>query len=460
MTAKKGGKKISKKELNHKLEKDFFKHNMRKDLVLIFCFALFLFLLTITPIQNASMTGHVTEDYSQFIQDLITEQDVTKKIIEVEKRLTILKYNYNEINDFMKKNGEKNSLKKYASNILDEYTNLYDLNEDMKMMQTKDLNDNSVQQAYQKIFYDLEGGAGVRGILGSSDSSIIAAEAEMSKSSSPSSSVGATESQSVAGAFFAKLWDNIMSFEFSSLLDNDDEFSGDVAVARYMYFFLALMFFWGMLNMMAPNFNFFLKVPTAFVLSYLFIGFIVQGDLLAVLTIYSAAGIALLAVLPMLILIFFSVSMIYNERVPEIGAILMERFVWLFFLIFLVWKVIELLFFTGASNVSTGTLVVLVVVILVTFLITIFHGFYLNRASKFVQVTEHAIFKFAPSKSRTARLKQISSHRKEVQDELDKIMGRKIKGESRAGDQDLEDNLKAILNKLDDDEKELHMKRA
>lgn len=221
---------------------------------------------------------------------------------------------------------------------------------------------------------------------------------------------------------------DIFTFEKARAVSDYEDIGSDqdVKVLRFLFFLLGALFFWGMLNVIFPNLHVVLKALTSFVVSYLFIGYILPGELLAVIQIYSVTGLALIAVLPLFVLISFSASMIYSARVPEVGAILMERFAWMVFLVMLCYKTVELFLF-NVQPVSKFVYLILVICLFVSFYSLFRRKEYMNRLGGMIRGTHASIFKFSGDASQRAQMSLLKDQQTKIVLEMKKLSREEIR---------------------------------
>ncbi len=168
-----------------------------------------------------------------------------------------------------------------------------------------------------------------------------------------------------------KVWD-------SNLITQFNEGETDVSFARWAFFLLGIIFFSSALKIFAPRMKGLLNFLVGIILSFLLVGYIVPGDLLAVLIAYNAVGLTLIAVIPFLILLFFTGTLLMSDSIGNHSQVILERFVWFFFFIFLGYKS----FAAWNSGIDQGTLIILLIATLLSFAIFIWHNLYLKFISR------------------------------------------------------------------------------
>jgi hypothetical protein len=150
----------------------------------------------------------------------------------------------------------------------------------------------------------------------------------------------------------------------------------DIVIARYLFFCLGIILLFSLGKMVFPKMNPIFHFLIAIILAFLFTGFILPGELLAVMAAYDAAGLALIAVIPFFILLVFTGTMLAKAQIGPAQAVL-ERFVWLFFFIFLLYKAVTG-FSSGSVTADSFVLWILVGIALLSFGIFWWHTGYLK----------------------------------------------------------------------------------
>jgi len=98
-----------------------------------------------------------------------------------------------------------------------------------------------------------------------------------------------------------------------------------------------------------------LRWLVAFIVSFLGTAYLTPSDIYTVLAGYGAMGLVVGAIIPFIILMYFSIKLSKDGESP--GGILFSKFMWIVFIVFLVWKVLDgmYLFTTpGIDPISLG----------------------------------------------------------------------------------------------------------
>ena len=146
-------------------------------------------------------------------------------------------------------------------------------------------------------------------------------------------------------------------------------------IAKYGFIFVITILIWASLT--AGNFpkQKFLRLIISVIVAFLAISFIKTNELLAIFTGYSAAGMAIVAIIPFIFLIPLSATLII--RGGKIGSSL-SRFLWLLFILFLAYQLFGSYIFGGEklfSLISAGEwiYVVTIGVLIISILFLVFH---------------------------------------------------------------------------------------
>lgn len=146
----------------------------------------------------------------------------------------------------------------------------------------------------------------------------------------------------------------------------------DVSIAKYLFWIILTLFIFSVLN--------FAKFPTygvlqfliAIAVSFLSTAYLTPAEIFTILTTYSALGLTLSVIVPFLIIIFFSAMLLSNEKLSQmtIAKVMMEVMIWLFFVGFLIYKLI-----TGYAGheLSGGMRIVIFGVLVISGLILMFN---------------------------------------------------------------------------------------
>jgi hypothetical protein len=163
-----------------------------------------------------------------------------------------------------------------------------------------------------------------------------------------------------------------------SIITPWEQGSVDVIVARYVMFFIILILIYSILGMAFGSTAVFIRFVLALLISFLFTGYVLPGEILAISIGFSAVGVTIMAIIPFFILMLLTATML-TERKIGAGHALLERFLWLFFFVFLVYKLINFWGTTqGEVTVSNPVMVILVVVAILSFAVFLWHRAYLR----------------------------------------------------------------------------------
>ena len=123
----------------------------------------------------------------------------------------------------------------------------------------------------------------------------------------------------------------------------------DINIAKYLFWIILTLFV-------------FIQFLLGITISFLATAYITPKEVFTILTTYTALGLTLSVIVPFLIIIFFSAMLLSNEKISHmtIAKIMMEVMLWLFFIGFLIYKLI-----TGYSEqeLSTGMQIVMFAVL-------------------------------------------------------------------------------------------------
>ena len=176
--------------------------------------------------------------------------------------------------------------------------------------------------------------------------------------------VGVVSAQTPASAIFDPIKD---------LFANWDKGELSVNIAKYV--------FWGILGLLVYSILFVIpfvkdrhvgfKIILAVLISFLSIAYLTPSDIYTMLASYGALGIVMGAVIPFMILLFFSIEM---DRQGGVGGKMFSKLVWFAFILFLIYKIIS------GINQDPGIDVIEGVIYLGFIVFALIWVFWLNRA--------------------------------------------------------------------------------
>lgn len=122
-----------------------------------------------------------------------------------------------------------------------------------------------------------------------------------------------------------------------------------VNIAKYVLWMLLLVVIYGIADYfpgMGGDNKVFLKFVIALLVSFLATAYLTPSDVYTALASYGALGITMSAVIPFVVLLFFSISI---EQKGGVGGRILTKFIWFGFIIFLIWKVITGIYFCNSG---------------------------------------------------------------------------------------------------------------
>ncbi|HEA46339.1 MAG TPA: hypothetical protein ENH99_01000 [Candidatus Pacearchaeota archaeon] len=210
-------------------------------------------------------------------------------------------------------------------------------------------------------------------------------------------------------------------------LENDiilpwQEGSLDLVVARWAFFILAIIFLYALLGLLG-NINPIIRFIAGTILAFLFTGYIVPGDLLALMTTYSAAGIALIAIVPPFVFMLLTASMLTQERMGA-GAAILQRLLWGMYFVVMVYMVFR---FWGTSQggveISNPIMIILVVVTLLAFAAFIWNKFYIKVISNTIKTAFKTTGAAVAKKWRDSAMRRAEKNAYKMDKEMDDVFG-------------------------------------
>lgn len=146
----------------------------------------------------------------------------------------------------------------------------------------------------------------------------------------------------------------------------------DTNIAKYLFWIIIMLLIFSALNFAKIPNNLALQWLIAIPVSFLVTAYIAPDEIFAVLTAYTALGLTLSVVVPFVIMMLFSSMLLSVEKIKgmSVGKIMIEVVLWLFFVGFLIYKLVA--GYTGIDR-SNGVLIVIWVVLGLSVLILIFN---------------------------------------------------------------------------------------
>jgi hypothetical protein len=154
----------------------------------------------------------------------------------------------------------------------------------------------------------------------------------------------------------------------------------DVNIAKYLFWLMLTGLIWGALSFAkfppAGIFQALIAIPVGFLAT----AYITPTEIFTILTSYTALGITLSFVLPFMIMLFVSAMLLSNETVRQmsIPKVLLEVFLWIFYLIILGYKLIEGLVSGQIEFGLSLTVVIMFGIFLITLIIVTFNKRFRN----------------------------------------------------------------------------------
>ena len=143
----------------------------------------------------------------------------------------------------------------------------------------------------------------------------------------------------------------------------------DINIAKFLLFFLLFMLIFSVLRFIGL-FNGFLTAMVSLIVSFLATAYIIPAEVMTILTVYTALGLALSIAVPFFIMLAFSIALLTPYKVKDGHMVVSNAsrkkmfqyitvaFLWLLFIGFLIYKII-----VGWSILSMGMLIVILIIL-------------------------------------------------------------------------------------------------
>ena len=150
----------------------------------------------------------------------------------------------------------------------------------------------------------------------------------------------------------------------------------DVNIAKYLFWIMLAGLIWGALNFARFPPSGVFQALIAIPVSFLATAYITPSEVFTILSSYTALGITLTFILPFIILLFVSAMLLSNDKIRQmsIPKIMMEVFLWVFYLVVLVYKMIAGLVNGQLQLGLTLPIMIMIVVFLLSLLIVVFNS--------------------------------------------------------------------------------------
>jgi len=155
---------------------------------------------------------------------------------------------------------------------------------------------------------------------------------------------GFASAQTAGSEIFDPVYDMFASWE-------EGDFSPNIA--KYLFLFLLALVFYSVLGFMPfiEEGKEFIKWPIAFIVAFLATAYLTPSDIYTMLAGYGALGIVVGTIIPFIILFFFSLQV---HKKGGLGGRLFAKIMWAAFLLFLLWKLIDGMFFQEVISKTEG----------------------------------------------------------------------------------------------------------
>ncbi|MBS3081750.1 hypothetical protein J4416_02305 [Candidatus Pacearchaeota archaeon] len=141
------------------------------------------------------------------------------------------------------------------------------------------------------------------------------------------------------------------------LFTNWEKGNLDVNIAKYLFWLIVTLFVYsvvGFIPVLNDKLHGSVKFILALIVGFLSTAYITPSDVYTTLAGYSALGFVLSALLPLIVLLFFSIEISKGDGV---GGLMISKFMWFALIIFWVWKLVDGMFgfTTGGTRVINLT---------------------------------------------------------------------------------------------------------
>lgn len=149
----------------------------------------------------------------------------------------------------------------------------------------------------------------------------------------------------------------------------------DEMVSKYLLLFMLVILIYSILSTAEWPDRDALRWLLAIPISFLAIAYITPAELLGLMSLYSATGLALSAVLPFMVMLFFNTQLLASKKI-NVGKILLQWFMWGVFSLFLGYRMV-MLFIRGEADAGVVT-VLFVAAFLISLAATIWNKHYVK----------------------------------------------------------------------------------
>jgi len=162
---------------------------------------------------------------------------------------------------------------------------------------------------------------------------------------------------------------------FSGFFDKWNQGTLDATFAKYFFWIILTILIFSALNFAKFPDSTFVQWIIALPVGFFVTAYITPSEIFAILTTYTALGLTLSAIIPFIILLFFSSMLLSNEKIRHmtVGRVILQFALWFLFIGFLFYKIIT---GYGDNKLSEGVLWVMGIVLALSVLIVIFNKWF------------------------------------------------------------------------------------
>lgn len=183
----------------------------------------------------------------------------------------------------------------------------------------------------------------------------------------------------------AGVGDKVSSF-ISNMFADWSSGNMDINISKYLFWIMLSILIYSILTSASFPEKPFLRWLLAIPISFLSIAFITPDDLFGIMTSYTALGLTLTIVLPFMVMFYFN-TMLLTDNKLTVGKILFQRFLWILFSAFLIYRMI-ILFSTEGMKLSGAVVAITIGAFAISALITLFNSKYMKLVFKLRKVSK------------------------------------------------------------------------
>jgi hypothetical protein len=132
-----------------------------------------------------------------------------------------------------------------------------------------------------------------------------------------------------------------------------------INLTKYLFIFLVILIIWSILDAIEIIRKDSIKWFVSIIIGFLAVAYLTPEEIWGLLTSYQALGVTLLFVIPFVVLGFFTIQSVRKRKVT---GVVLQRYLWLVFAIYISWRLIDATFIKKLLSVAGGATTVVIII--------------------------------------------------------------------------------------------------